>query len=145
MISTSLPTLIVFPQERPVFLREYSTNHYSVLSYFFSRLCMEGLLTAIQMLLLAMFTKLIIQFQMRFFWLFAVLYTLAMSSTAIAMVIGSTVGDPKMAVEFLPMTIIPQILLYVRFTSSTLSVSPSQHYIHMQTYSSIVFSSCTFS
>lgn len=52
MFGTAVPTLIVFPQERPVFLREYSTNHYSVFAYFLSRLTLEGSLTAIQMLTL---------------------------------------------------------------------------------------------
>jgi hypothetical protein len=50
MFSTALPTLIVFPEERPVFLREFSTNHYSVVSYFFSRLALEAFLTAVQVL-----------------------------------------------------------------------------------------------
>ena len=57
MFGSALPTLIVFPEERPVFVREYSTNHYSVLSYFVSRLMLEAYLTAIQILLLSLFTK----------------------------------------------------------------------------------------
>jgi len=111
MFGTALPTLLVFPEERPVFVREYSTNHYSVISYFISRLALEAFLTAVQILLLSMFTKLLIDFQMRFFWLFITLYVLAMSSTAIAMLIGSSVSDPKLSVEFLPMTLVPQIML----------------------------------
>lgn len=113
MIGTALPTLIVFPQERPVFVREYSTNHYSVISYFVSRLWLEGFLTAIQILLLSMFTKLMIDFQMRYGWMYLTLYALAMSSTALAMIIGSSVEDPKVAVEFMPVLVVPQILLYV--------------------------------
>jgi len=35
---------------------------------------------------------------------------MAMSSTAISMVIGSSVDDPKLAIEFLPMTLVPQIM-----------------------------------
>jgi hypothetical protein len=45
MFGTPLDALMEFPSERPVFLREYSTNHYSVLSYFASRLTMEALVT----------------------------------------------------------------------------------------------------
>jgi hypothetical protein len=41
-----------FPEQRPVFLREYSTNHYSVVAYFMSRLSMEIFITALQNLLL---------------------------------------------------------------------------------------------
>jgi hypothetical protein len=48
MFGTAQPALLAFPEERPVFLREYSTNHYSVVSYFISRLTMEATLTAAQ-------------------------------------------------------------------------------------------------
>jgi uncharacterized transporter YbjL len=46
MFGTAQPALLAFPEERPVFLREYSTNHYSVVSYFISRLAMEAFITA---------------------------------------------------------------------------------------------------
>lgn len=42
MFGTAMPTLLSFPEERPVFLREYSTNHYGVIAYFISRLAMEA-------------------------------------------------------------------------------------------------------
>jgi ABC-2 type transporter len=48
MIGNALPALLAFPAERPVFLREYTTNHYSVVSYFISRLTMEAFITALQ-------------------------------------------------------------------------------------------------
>jgi hypothetical protein len=44
--------LLAFPEQRPVFLREYSTNHFSVVAYFMSRLSMEIFITALQNLLL---------------------------------------------------------------------------------------------
>jgi hypothetical protein len=38
MLSTAQqPALMAFPQERSVFLREYSTDHYSVRAYFVCR------------------------------------------------------------------------------------------------------------
>ena len=48
MFGTAQPALLAFPEERPVFLREYSTNHYSVVSYFISRLTMEAVITGAQ-------------------------------------------------------------------------------------------------
>lgn len=48
MFGSAQPELIKFPAERPVFLREYSTNHYSVVAYFLSRLSMECFITAAQ-------------------------------------------------------------------------------------------------
>lgn len=50
MFGTAQPALLAFPAERPVFLREYSTNHYSVVSYFVSRFTMEAFTTALQVL-----------------------------------------------------------------------------------------------
>ena len=50
MFGTAMPTLLSFPEERPVFVREYSTNHYGVLAYFMSRLAMEALITFVQIL-----------------------------------------------------------------------------------------------
>lgn len=50
MFGTAQPALLAFPAERPVFLREYSTNHYSVVSYFISRLTMEAVITGAQTL-----------------------------------------------------------------------------------------------
>ena len=52
MFGTAMPTLLAFPEERPVFLREYTTNHYGTLSYFMSRLVMEAVITFLQMLVL---------------------------------------------------------------------------------------------
>jgi ABC-2 type transporter len=50
MLGTAMPSLLQFPSERPVFLREYSTNHYWVSTYFFSRLAMEAFVTAVQVM-----------------------------------------------------------------------------------------------
>lgn len=50
MFGTAQPALLAFPEERPVFLREYSTNHYSAVSYFLSRFTMEATITAAQIL-----------------------------------------------------------------------------------------------
>jgi ABC-type multidrug transport system ATPase subunit len=48
MFGTAQPALLQFPAERPVFLREYSTNHYKVIPYFISRLALEAFVTALQ-------------------------------------------------------------------------------------------------
>jgi hypothetical protein len=45
MFGSAQPELLAFPEQRPVFLREYSTNHYSVVAYFMSRLSMEIFIT----------------------------------------------------------------------------------------------------
>jgi hypothetical protein len=49
LFGTAQPALLAFPDERPLFLREYSTNHYSVISYFLARLFNEAIITGVQM------------------------------------------------------------------------------------------------
>jgi len=51
MLGTAQPSLLAFPAERPVFLREYSTNHYRVGAYFVSRLVFEAAVTFVQIAL----------------------------------------------------------------------------------------------
>ena len=50
MFGTAQPALLSFPDERPVFLREYSTNHYSAVAYFISRFSIEATITGAQVL-----------------------------------------------------------------------------------------------
>lgn len=110
MFGTAMPTLLSFPEERPVFLREYSTNHYGTVSYFISRLAMEALITFLQILVLLLISFFLVGLQSSFFHFLAIEYGLAMSSTAVAVLLGCAVEDPKMATEFLPLLFVPQLL-----------------------------------
>jgi len=47
---------------------------------------------------------------MSIFLYFAIVYALAMTSTAVAVLLGCSVGDPKMGQEFLPVLFVPQLL-----------------------------------
>merc|ERR1719223_779432 len=110
MFGTAQPSLMAFPEERPVFLREYSTNHYSVLSYFISRLAMEMFITGAQVT----FSSLIIYFMVGYYGNFGIfwsgIYLMACASTALGVLVGSAVTNPSTAVEFLPAIFMPQIL-----------------------------------
>ncbi len=110
MFGTAQPALLAFPEERPVFLREYSTNHYSVFSYFLSRLTMEAFITALQILVQAVITYFLIEFRADFFMFYLNMYALAMASTALAVLLGCSVEDPKLGQEMLPILFVPQML-----------------------------------
>lgn len=117
MFSTALPTLVGFSDERPVFLREYSTNHYSVVSYFISKLFMEASITLVQIMEILVIVYFMVDLQGPFYKFAAIEFALAMSSTATAVLVGCSVGDPKIAIEFMPVLFLPQILfsgLFVR-------------------------------
>jgi len=120
MFGTAQPALLAFPEERPVFLREYSTNHYSVISYFLARLTMEAFITFIQLLVICLITFFMIGFQSSFFMFLFIAYALAMTSTALAVLLGCSVEDPKLAQEMLPILFVPQMLFAGFFVSPEL-------------------------
>jgi ABC-type multidrug transport system permease subunit len=120
MFGSAQPALLSFPSERPVFLREYSTNHYSVISYFISRFTMEALLTGLQILLQCVICYFMVGFSANFGIFYASIYTLAMASTALAVLLGSAVEDPKLAIEMLPILFVPQMLFAGFFVATDL-------------------------
>eukprot|EP00980_Cylindrotheca_fusiformis_P027786 scaffold22559_cov111-Cylindrotheca_fusiformis.AAC.25 len=110
MMGSAQPALLAFPDERPVFLREYSTNHYSVLSYFLSRLSVEASLTALQVLVISVISYFLISFNAGFGIFYITIYALAMASTALAVMLGCAVEDPKLGQEMFPLLFVPQLL-----------------------------------
>lgn len=120
MFGTAQDALMQFPAERPVFLREYSTNHYGVSAYFLSRLTMEATVTLFQTVILVVLTFFMIGFQMQFYWFLLITYALSMASTALAVTLGSAVEDPKLASEMLPLLFVPQMLFAGFFVSTDL-------------------------
>eukprot|EP00980_Cylindrotheca_fusiformis_P027777 scaffold22559_cov111-Cylindrotheca_fusiformis.AAC.16 len=110
MMGTAEPALLSFPEERPVFLREYSTNHYSVLSYFLSRLSVEASITALQVLVVSVISYFLISFKAGFGIFYITIYALSMASTALAVMLGCAVEDPKLGQELVPLLFVPQLL-----------------------------------
>lgn len=111
VLATTLPSLAAFPAERPVFLREYSTNHYCVLAYFLSRLTMELFVNAVQVTVSCCITYFLMGLEANFGMFWTSLYLMACSATAMGMMVGSAVENPAVAVEFLPALFVPQTLL----------------------------------
>jgi ABC-type multidrug transport system ATPase subunit len=120
MFGTAQDALLGFPTERPVFLREYSTNHYSVVSYFMSRLTMEAVVTLAQIFVLTITTYFMIDFQLDYLNFFFITYALSMASTAMAVLLGCSVEDPKLASEMLPLLFVPQMLFAGFFVATDL-------------------------
>eukprot|EP00523_Entomoneis_sp_CCMP467_P003908 CAMPEP_0168742096 /NCGR_PEP_ID=MMETSP0724-20121128/12860_1 /TAXON_ID=265536 /ORGANISM="Amphiprora sp., Strain CCMP467" /LENGTH=679 /DNA_ID=CAMNT_0008789635 /DNA_START=46 /DNA_END=2085 /DNA_ORIENTATION=+ len=110
VFSTVLPSLTAFPEDRPVFLREYSTRHYSVLAYFASKLMVELGISALQVTLSVMLIYLLVGFQASFGALWAGTYFMSLSSQALGVLVGSALENPSVAMEFLPAIFMPQIL-----------------------------------
>jgi len=117
MFGTAQPALFAIPEERPIFLREYSTDHYSVIAYFVSRLTIEAVITFVQVLVQNAISYNLIGFQANFFLYHIITYVLAMASTAVAVCLGCAVDDAKMAQELLPLLFVPQMLFAGFFVS----------------------------
>jgi ABC-type multidrug transport system permease subunit len=110
MFSVAQSTLMDFPKDRPVFLREYSTNHYSVLPYFLAKFTVESFRALVQVSVQLVAAFFLMGFQMNFFYFLALNFILAIASSSIGVFIGSMVEDPKAAGEFIPALIVPQLL-----------------------------------
>lgn len=110
MFSTVLPALVAFPEERPVFLREYSTGCYGVPAYFLSRLVFEVGVAAVQVTISTLITYFMVGFNQRYGELWVATYALALTSTALGVMVGSSASDASVAIEFLPAVFMPQIL-----------------------------------
>jgi ABC-type multidrug transport system ATPase subunit len=123
MMGTAQQALLAFPQERPVFLREYSTNHYSVGSYFLARLTVEAIVTAAQILVMVVISYFLIGFKSDFGMFYLILYALAMASTAVAVLLGCAIEDPKLGQEMLPLLFVPQLLFAGFFVAPSLMPS----------------------
>lgn len=110
MFGAAQPALLAIPEERPLFLREYSTDHYSIFGYFLSRLTVEALVTLLQSLVSNLFSFFLIGFQANFFRFLLITYGLSMASTAVAVLLGSSVTSAQVATELLPILFVPQML-----------------------------------
>jgi len=110
MFGTAQPALFAIPHERPIFLREYSTDHYGAVAYFMSRFTIEAALTFAQILAGNICFYFLIGFQTNFFQFFLIIYAIAMASTAISVLLGCSIEDAQLAQEFLPLLFVPQML-----------------------------------
>ncbi|CAE7272772.1 ABCG7, partial [Symbiodinium microadriaticum] len=110
MFGSAQPTLLEFPTERPIFIREYSTGTYSVVPYTLSKLVMEipmlYLQCLVQMIVLMWMTDL----QGNFFALVGCTFGVGLAVSSVAVLLGCVVVNPKQAVEMAPLTMVPQIL-----------------------------------
>jgi ABC-type multidrug transport system permease subunit len=100
--------IFVFSQERPVFLREYSTNHYTIIPYFLSKLWSEALNSFLAILAQTLITYWLMGFQMTFAQLLVLTYCLAMTATAVAVMLGAFFDNPKNATGLYTIVVVPQ-------------------------------------
>ena len=94
----------IYAPPRPtgrILLVQYSDNNFKYF-YFFQQFLISSSLIKLD--------EDSFRLQSSFFHFLAIEYGLAMSSTAVAVLLGCAVEDPKMATEFLPLLFVPQLL-----------------------------------
>ena len=85
-----------------------------------SKFTIEAIVTFTQCMVQAILNYFMIDYQMSFSLYFAILYTLGMAATAVAVLMGAFVKDVGMAQELLPLLFVPQMLFAGFFIASDL-------------------------
>jgi ABC-type multidrug transport system permease subunit len=110
MFLAAEPMLLTFSAERPVFIRERSSDMYGTLPYFLSKTAVEFPIVILQITWAALITYWSIGMQGNFFLLIIALSLVAGTSTSLALLVACMVKDSKQAMECAPALFVPQIL-----------------------------------
>jgi ABC-type multidrug transport system permease subunit len=114
MFNTAMPALVNFPSERIRFIQESIVGTYSAGSYMIGKTLIEIPLAFLQAIVQTTVVYWTIRFQGFYLNLALILWAVAITSGALAILLGCVVKDPKQAVEFAPLIFVPQ-LLFVGF------------------------------
>ncbi|CAE7034882.1 st [Symbiodinium natans] len=110
MMGAAQPVVLQFPQERPVFLREYAAHQYGVVPYFISKTLVEMPVVMLSQ---------IVTFIVTYWWmglhgsvllLVLVSWMLGIASSSLALLVGCGVSSAQKAIQLAPLTLIPQML-----------------------------------
>ena len=106
--------ILIFPDERPVFLREVNNNMYSVTAYFFGKVIAEtpaSLITPILYGVIVYFSiGLSTVYAWKFFLYLAILVLVYFTGGSYALIISAIFSDKQLAVTLTPVLIIPFML-----------------------------------
>eukprot|EP00913_Durusdinium_trenchii_P022782 g21387.t2 len=110
MMSAAQPVVLQFPQERPVFLREYAAHQYGVVPYFISKTLVEMPVVLMSSLLTFAVTYFWMGLHGGFVLLVLVSWLLGIASSSLALLVGCGVASAQKAIQLAPLTLIPQML-----------------------------------
>jgi len=110
MFGSAQPTLLEFPNERPMFMREFSTGTYGTPAYTVAKLCMELPLSIAQSMVQMIIIYFMADLRGNYFALAGSALGTGLASASVAVLLGCLVTDPKQATEMMPLLLVPQIL-----------------------------------
>ncbi|KAJ9469407.1 ABC transporter G family member 7 [Diplonema papillatum] len=118
MFLSAQPMLLVFPTERPVFMREYATGTYSTFPYFLSKTVMEIPATLLQTLVQFLVCYFMVDLNGNFFYLIMSTFLLGLVTSSIALCLSAATTRAETAVNIMPAIYVPQILASGFFIST---------------------------
>jgi len=106
--------ILIFPDERPVFLREVNNNMYSVSAYFFGKVIAELPVSILTPALFGVIVYFAIGLSMVHTWTFplflGILILIYSAGGSYALIISTIFSDKQLAVTLTPVLIIPFML-----------------------------------
>jgi len=110
MMATVQPTLLTFPFERPVFLREKFAGMYGAGPYMLSKTLVEVVLVIAQSIVVVAIDYFLMSWHGNFFMLIVSFSALGLATSSFGLLMGCAVTDIKTAMEMAPAVLVPQIL-----------------------------------
>jgi len=110
MFGSAQPSMLEFPFERPMFMREYVTGTYSALAYFISKSCVELPLTLTQTIVQYILVYNMMDLQGFVVYEILAAWGLGLASASVAVALGCVIPDVKKVTEMAPLLFVPQIL-----------------------------------
>lgn len=104
------PTILSFPLERPIFLREYANRNYSWVAYFLSKFPKELFVCLLQSGILVLVSYFLVAFKGNFVFIWLSIALLGLSVSSCAMLLGAVASDVKVAIQLSPLILVPQLL-----------------------------------
>ncbi len=110
MFGSAQPVMIMFPFERPMFMREYSTGTYASWTYFLTKTFLDAPLTLMQTIVSWGLIYPMVELQGNFGWIILASWGLGCASASCGMALGCAVTDVKDVTELAPLLFVPQLL-----------------------------------
>jgi ABC-type multidrug transport system ATPase subunit/ABC-type multidrug transport system permease subunit len=119
MFGSAQPIILLFPSERPLFVREYATGTYSAVAYFWSKLVMELPLSLTTALITFLTCYWLEALHGNFILHVITMWLLGLAAASVALLAGCVASSAKQAVEATPAIFVPQILFAGFFIKTT--------------------------
>ena len=110
MFLSAEPMLLVFPQERPVFIREHISGTYGTTAYILAKSLVDIPVCLLESIIAILLTYWMVGFNGNFFYIVGALTLLCNVSSSLSLLIGATTSSSEAALNMSPAVFVPQIL-----------------------------------